>query len=404
MSARSRLAASVVFLASVSCVRFDPPQGGQPGFVTFEAQGTADAQGTIAAGEWDRGDCTQFPVKVPGGTTVNADICMMNDGQNLYSMVRYPRTTVDSTLSFGLNFTSPTTGGVPGTLKDIDEYITEAGSAGTFPFTDAFDTALNTSARDIDAGGTTDGKGGIGTGGGMHVYELQHVLDSADDAHDYSLKAGDLIHFCATVRVGSETTVFPAACFGSPMGPFIGRIKIAQQRTGPAMYSGDFAGRVCGVRGVQCPPSQSPTLPNPCAEKPALCEKPQFQEAGMFLYCTIKPCVVHDELPRNCLVKYPCPAPPGGLPPYYHLTFTGLRDDWDVMLVDRAGGKVAHRVVPIEGGVVVSFQPDRDRHRPGSIGDYVAMFVMRDSGRAGVRYEVGARFATSDRHFEAPGR
>jgi hypothetical protein len=176
----------------------------------------------------------------------------------------------------------------------------------------------------------------------------------------------------------------------------------------PWLFPDDFAARVCGIRGVECPPSRTPEeIPHPCAEKPALCTKPRFQESGMFLYCVLKPCVVHDELPRNCLVKYPCPVPPGdggGQPPFYHLTFTGLRDAWDVSLVDRKGGEVPHRVVPIDGGVVISFRPDAGRHMPGLIGDYVALFRMRESGQAGVGYDVRATLATSDRHFEAPRR
>ena len=402
MSARSRLAAIVVILSTFSCVRFDPPQGNLPGLVTFRAIGTAVADGQKSPGEWDKGDCTQFMLKVPGGGTVNADICMMNDGQSLHSIVSYPRTTVDAMLRFNLDFFTPGTSG-PGSAKTLDQYMIQGGSAGTFPYFDGFPHASGMQP-DAQFGGTNDGAGAIGTAGGMHIHELTHPLDTADDAHDYSLKAGDTIWFCAEITVGAESTDFPGACGATAAGGIFGRVEIAARPEGlVAIDPGAFAGRVCAVYPQECQTGQAdPSRPDPCKEKPALCEKPRFQEGGMFLYCTIKPCVVHDELPRNCLVKFPCPIPPGGgggQPPFYHLTFTGLRDDWDVVLVDRRGGRVPHRVVPVEGGVVLSFRPDREHHRPGLIGDYVAMFVLREKGQVGVRYDVRTSLATGNRAY-----
>jgi len=80
------------------------------------------------------------------------------------------------------------------------------------------------------------------------------------------------------------------------------------------------------------------------------------------------------------------------------VTPTGLNNDWDVTLVDRRGGAVPHRVVQVDGEAVISFQPSSRLHIPGLIGDYDALFVMRDSGKTGVPYDVKARLAMSDRH------
>ena len=381
--------------------------------VRFEAFGAAKADGKKDAGEWDKADCTQFPVNLPGGGTVTADFCMMNDAQNLYALVTYPRSIGDPFLLFGLDFQTLAQPPV-----HVDEYFAQRqdlaaqGGPVIHTYDDAYLAPGGQSMPDItDPPGTRDGQGRVEVSGGVHVYELAHPLDTTDDKHDHSVQGGSVINFCARVLVGQsgafQQTHFPTGCtpFGTS-GTIIGQVKIVPPPIGGTLYTRPADLRVCGVLPDDCPASPEPdTPPHPCAEKPALCEKPQFQDSGMFLYCTIKPCAVHDELPRNCMRKFPCPEPPVDRePPYYHLTFTGLDNDWDVVLVDREGGKADHRIVPIDGGVVLSFRPDKNKHMPGLIGDYVAMFIMRESGRVGVRYNVGARLATSDRHYAPPPR
>lgn len=402
MSLRSVSAITAVFLAAAACAPRIPKSPAN--VVLFEALGTATIDGQLSQGEWDPAQCEVFLLKTPGATNIGAELCIMNDGQNLYALLAYPRTVVDPMLQFSLTFNIPL---VPdqGGGKSVDAISLQGGTQGTFPFTDTFEGPTGGDDLDTSDGGTTDGSGVLSTGGGAHIYELAHPLDSADDKHDFSLKGGDVIGFCANVAIGSERTHFPSSCGGPSSGSAFGRITIASVPVGGTMYVPELEARVCSVTPELCEEPDPPR--HRCADKPALCQKPEFQNSGMFLYCTIKPCVVHDELPKNCMRKFPCPVPPGGgggTPPYYHLTFTGLNNDWDVVLVDREGGKVPHRVVPIEGGVVVSFQPDRARHMPGLIGDYAAMFVMRDSGKTGVRYNVGARLATSDRHFDGASR
>src|SRR5688572_27208775 len=61
--------------------------------VLFEGTGTATVNGKVETGEWAKADCTTFPVKVPGGSTVTAEFCLMNDAKNLYALLSYSRTT-----------------------------------------------------------------------------------------------------------------------------------------------------------------------------------------------------------------------------------------------------------------------------------------------------------------------
>src|SRR5687768_12137508 len=170
------------------------PQIGGPFYVRFEAFGVATADGKVAPGEWDKADCTQFPVNLPGGGTVTGDICLMNDAQNLYALLKYPRSVVDTFLIFTLTFSRlPAEGGA-----EIDEHLTQRQDLGSqggpviYHYEDAHPGPTGSRPDDAD-GGTRDGAGGLGTSGGMHIYEIAHPLDTADDKHDYSLTAGSVI-------------------------------------------------------------------------------------------------------------------------------------------------------------------------------------------------------------------
>jgi len=99
----------------------------------------------------------------------------------------------------------------------VDAISLQGGTQGTF-LTDTFPGPTGGDDLDTSAGGTVDGSGVLETVGGSPIYELAHPLDSADDPHDISVKAGDVIDFCAKVVVGSDQRTFPHRAAAVPRG------------------------------------------------------------------------------------------------------------------------------------------------------------------------------------------
>ena len=224
-----------------------------PGVELLSGFGTPTIDGVISPGEWDSAGTISFPVNIPlndGGGTVPGTLLVMNDETNLFLAIEYPHTTVGSDLSF--EFDNDHGGG---SRENGDDAIlfTRTG------FSDAFRTNQppcpagrptgSCGFRDTDAtvggvtvifDGTIDGVGVfsnspcISVGGqpvdcgstSVTVFELSHPLDSADDAHDFSLSPGDTVGFSlrlSMARVQPSTlddfakTGFPSIT-GSPLG------------------------------------------------------------------------------------------------------------------------------------------------------------------------------------------
>lgn len=139
-----------------------------------------------------------------------------------------------------------------------------------------------------------------------------------------------------------------------------------------------------------------------CRFRPWFCNfVPKLEAAGIRLQCLIGGCIIVDPIPRNCLVKFKCPGcPPGGMcPPYYHIHLDGLRDAWDVSLLDSEGHPVDHEFVRTRSGAVLSFRPTMEKFIDGSIGNYLLAFEMRPQGKVGTEYRVKTRLTVSDRHY-----
>jgi hypothetical protein len=79
-----------------------------------------------------------------------------------------------------------------------DDQITVGGGGS---FSDAFYTSTGPGlgglgvSSDSGAGGTTDGLGAASNAAGFSYFEIKHPLNSADDAHDYSLNIGSHVGF-----------------------------------------------------------------------------------------------------------------------------------------------------------------------------------------------------------------
>ena len=212
--ARARQRARVVpgLAAVVASVAIVSSAAGHSG-TTLSAFGTPVVDGVLAAGEWDGAARIDFSARVPsndGGGTTPGSLFVMNDAANLYFAVRVSRPGAPRG-SFLVEFDN-----------DHDAVLLEQGddgfvaNPGSF-FADFFRTTeppcpagFICGLLDTQLGGTADGLSA--TGSGTFVYEVSKPLDSADDAHDISLVAGDTVGLGATIQVWS---IVPACNFGS---------------------------------------------------------------------------------------------------------------------------------------------------------------------------------------------
>jgi hypothetical protein len=142
---------------------------------------------------------------------------------------------------------------------------------------------------------------------------------------------------------------------------------------------------------------------DPCIARPWLCHMVTDMRPGeLTLECPVRDCYNLDPIPKNCLVKHPCPGcAPGGLcPPFYHIFLEDLDPAWEVGILDRDGKKVQVNEVRIDNGIVLSFRPSQEYFIEGQIGDYFLVFRMGQNGTPGKKYQVRTSVKTGDKPFE----
>jgi hypothetical protein len=132
-----------------------------------------------------------------------------------------------------------------------------------------------------------------------------------------------------------------------------------------------------------------------CLRHPKLCTLPIDMKPGILvLECKLKPCLVVDPLPKNCLVKFDCPGcTPGGLcPPIYQIDLNWgdpANAVWEVSLY-RADGSLANVKKKVtEKGMSLIFTPKKSLYREGGIGDYFLGFKLKETGKTDNNYEIG---------------
>ncbi len=171
--------------------------------IVLAGNGTATIDGILNPGEWDTADHVNFPVNVGDGATTPATFFAMNDANNLYLALRAQTPTVNALFSsFAVEFDN-----------DHDGFLTDEGDDlfvlnPPQEFFDGFRTYLppcpsNALCGFLDAnfGGPNDGVGMVATKGDSIVYEVSCPLDSADDAHDFSLQVGDIVGWTLSLRL-----------------------------------------------------------------------------------------------------------------------------------------------------------------------------------------------------------
>jgi len=191
--------------------------------VSLTALGTPTIDGVLSPGEWDNADSINFQVNVPpspgggggGGGGTLATLFVMNDADNLYLAVSFNAVTSVNFAAFEFDDDH---GGAP--RVNGDDIISNNPILG---FRDQVRTnappcppnrpPASCGFSDTIIGGTTDGSGAFSNGGGITVWEFSHPLDSADDAHDFSLSPGDTVGFSLFLVLGFPIVVtnFPAS-------------------------------------------------------------------------------------------------------------------------------------------------------------------------------------------------
>jgi hypothetical protein len=200
-------------LAALAVALALPAAGSGHGTFTLSALGTATIDGQLSPGEWPATGVT-IRLLFGGAATIYA----MNDGTTLYLAAQLP--TASSLEKVVFSFDNDHDGSGVRTEVGDDELTWESGPGVSCPAgCDQFFNGL-TIPLDTEAAGTHDLTLARAAADGTTTVEFAHPLDSADDAHDFSLASGDTVTMEAFVVSGSNG--------GSNGGVVLGDITISQ--------------------------------------------------------------------------------------------------------------------------------------------------------------------------------
>jgi len=155
--------------------------------------GTATLDGVISVGEYMDADTMGLTIDLPKGGTVPGTLYEMNDGENLYLALRFPRDENEYNIWVSFTFFRDLTW-----AREGDDFVEAKVGPYTPPsFNDRFlsdlfqcQTGVACGLYDTNYGGTTDGAVGFDTSGGNYTFELSHPLRSEDTLHDFFLWPG----------------------------------------------------------------------------------------------------------------------------------------------------------------------------------------------------------------------
>jgi hypothetical protein len=157
--------------------------------VTLRGYGTADVDGVLTLNEWDDAGRYAFHVESPPGGG-SGTFYVMNDSTNLYLALRVAGGNFGNSV-FDAIFLAPPPD-VFGSGSDILRVTPTS-------FEDIYFHPVTPTYRDWLAdkadGGTRDGTAVVRVADGEVVYEIAHPLDSADNAHDFSLPIPSHVEF-----------------------------------------------------------------------------------------------------------------------------------------------------------------------------------------------------------------
>jgi hypothetical protein len=185
--------------------------------LVLRGYGTATIDGVFGSGEWDGAGRHEFNAPLPadlGGGTVAGTLFVMNDAQNLYLALRVASPSTAGSTSFLGAFDNDHSGGLYGQGDGV-MLFERSGSA--TDFSDGFIIRLPNgfcACVDTDYGGTDELTGGYTRDAGNSYYELSQPLDTADDAHDFSVGPGRRM----SVEI-NYSTCGPTQCAGVQFPP-----------------------------------------------------------------------------------------------------------------------------------------------------------------------------------------
>lgn len=335
-------------LATINCA--PPPPGGP---TPLTGWGSAQADGTLNSQEgWQNAGCANLTVDHPMGPKAGT-VCVMNDAANLYVMMRYMGPLIDTISNNAAVHLDESGDWNIGQGDDLWIYY-RTPAAG---YDDHSWVGTATSDEDADRGGARQGSAAIGATATAVVYEFSHPLATGENV-DINVAGGDTIG----ARFGFSVTGALSYLGDPPLVPII-------------IHTG----------APEPQPCVTPFGVNRC--RPPITMRPGLIE----LLCDLRPCIVRDDLPKNCLLKFPCPPCPGGLCPPFRLTFGGLTEAWDVEVVDHQGKRVDYRRSPTADGVELLFDAARVSTARGGLPDYSILFRLRPTGELNRRYQITAR-------------
>ena len=218
---------TILVVAGLAAVVSGSARAHAPG-VTLSGFGSATIDGVLSPEEWNGAATVDFPVNLPEGGTTTGTLLVMNDTTDLYLAVRFARSVVGTATDSSVGFEFDNDHHGNGFHKGDDAFVFSPGLGQEF-FDDfrfrcrtAFSAPFLTWCGEQDTtatpppdvsmpglppAGTTDGSGAFLDDGSTFVYELSHPLDSADDAHDFSLSAGDTVGFILFLRMISSQSL-----------------------------------------------------------------------------------------------------------------------------------------------------------------------------------------------------
>jgi hypothetical protein len=191
----------LVLIVSASCAIVAVPEARAGSGFTLSAytSATPTIDGNIEASEWVDAATAAIGPFGPGNI-YSGTLYMMNDGVNLYIGVII-QGDIDLSSNDNVRFYFDNDNGGEMNREPGDDDIINQGtgtvigdifSDGTF---DQWDTLF---------GGTNDGQIASSRQGSLNMFELSHPLDDDDDAHDFSLSAGQTGGFALTVVINDN--------------------------------------------------------------------------------------------------------------------------------------------------------------------------------------------------------
>jgi len=180
----------VVLLTSISGRQFSTVSGHVAG-KTFQgwASTPPTINGEVVGSEWQSAASSSFSLTI-GANSYSGTFYVMNDAANLYIAIKIVDDDFNTGAdAIGVYFDNDN----DGTFESGEDSIVQIAGTG---FLDRFLEPFLTMKLDTDAvGGTSDGSGACAAHGGYNHFELSHPLNSADDAHDFSLNSLNTVGF-----------------------------------------------------------------------------------------------------------------------------------------------------------------------------------------------------------------